>query len=115
MNRFRIFLTAVLAPFLVLASCAGNLPRDPEPSDFPVHGIDISRWQGDIDWFSARRGGVSFAFIKATDETPGLAEELQAFVRERLEPYKYPRRIVFMEDLPRTHLGKVDRGRLRNA
>ena len=55
------------------------------------------------------------AFIKATDETPGLAEELQAFVRERLEPYKYPRRIVFMEDLPRTHLGKVDRGRLRNA
>ena len=67
MNRFRIILIAVLASFIVLASCAGYVPRDPEPADFPIHGIDISRWQGDIDWFSARRGGVSFAFIKATE------------------------------------------------
>jgi acyl-coenzyme A synthetase/AMP-(fatty) acid ligase len=44
---------------------------------------------------------------------PGLAEELQAFVRERLAPYKYPREVVFRESLPRTHLGKVDRGSLR--
>jgi benzoate-CoA ligase family protein len=42
-----------------------------------------------------------------------LAAELQAFVRERLEPYKYPREVVFMDALPRTHLGKVDRGMLR--
>jgi len=42
-----------------------------------------------------------------------LAEELKAFVRERLAPYKYPREVVFLEALPRTHLGKVDRGRLR--
>ncbi len=44
-----------------------------------------------------------------------LAEQLQAFVRERLAPYKYPREVVFVEELPRTHLGKVDRGRLRDA
>ena len=43
---------------------------------------------------------------------PGLAEELQAFARERLQPYKYPREVVFLEELPRTHLGKVDRGEL---
>ncbi|MGH7540855.1 MAG: benzoate-CoA ligase family protein [Gemmatimonadota bacterium] len=42
-----------------------------------------------------------------------LAEELQAFVRDRLAPYKYPRRVLFVEELPRTHLGKVDRGRVR--
>jgi benzoate-CoA ligase len=41
-----------------------------------------------------------------------LATGLQDWARERLEPYKYPRRVVFMEDLPRTHLGKVDRGKL---
>jgi benzoate-CoA ligase family protein len=45
----------------------------------------------------------------------GLTGELQAFVRERLEPYKYPREVVFLDALPRTHLGKVDRAALRTA
>ncbi len=45
----------------------------------------------------------------------GLADELRAWVRERLEPYKYPREVVFLESLPRTHLGKVDRAALRNV
>ena len=43
----------------------------------------------------------------------GLAEELRSWVRERLEPYKYPREVVFYDSLPRTHLGKVDRAALR--
>jgi benzoate-CoA ligase family protein len=43
----------------------------------------------------------------------GLDAELLAFVTGRLESYKAPRAIVFMDELPRTHLGKVDRGRLR--
>ena len=42
-----------------------------------------------------------------------LADELRTWVRERLEPYKYPREIVFLDTLPRTHLGKVDRAALR--
>ncbi len=45
----------------------------------------------------------------------GLDEELKAFVRARLEPYKHPREVVFMDALPRTHLGKVDRGKLRKG
>ena len=53
------------------------------------------------------------AFVVATEERPGLAEELQAFARERLEPYKAPRAVKFLAVLPRTHLGKVDRGKLR--
>jgi len=44
--------------------------------------------------------------------SPTLAEELQAFVKSRLEPYKYPREVIFVEELPRTHLGKVDRNAL---
>src|SRR3970282_1619178 len=39
-----------------------------------------------------------------------LGEELKAWVRERLQPYKAPRRVIFADSLPRTHLGKVDRG-----
>src|SRR5438128_2143413 len=53
------------------------------------------------------------AFVVANVRRDGLAEELQAFVRERLEPYKYPREVVFLDALPLTHLGKVDRARLR--
>jgi len=55
------------------------------------------------------------AFVVAKEQRPGLAEELQAFARERLEPYKAPRAVRFLDVLPRTHLGKVDRGKLRGA
>ena len=37
------------------------------PYDHPVHGIDISRYQGDINWNRVRSSGVSFAIIKATE------------------------------------------------
>jgi lysozyme len=53
--------------FLFLSSCAAYDFPDPTPEDFPVHGIDISRWQGDVDWEAAKNGGVAFAWIKATE------------------------------------------------
>jgi lysozyme len=37
------------------------------PKRYPVHGIDVSRWQGDIDWQSARAAGIAFAYLKATE------------------------------------------------
>ncbi len=37
------------------------------PSQFPIHGVDVSRWQGAIDWRAVRASGVKFAFIKATE------------------------------------------------
>ena len=37
------------------------------PRSHPVHGIDISTWQGQIDWPTARANGVNFAFLKATE------------------------------------------------
>jgi len=52
------------------------------------------------------------AFVVSDTPSEALAAELQAFARERLEPYKYPRVVAFMGSLPRTHLGKVDRGAL---
>ena len=38
-----------------------------KPTSYPIHGIDVSRWQGAIDWRKARDAGVSFAYIKATE------------------------------------------------
>jgi acyl-coenzyme A synthetase/AMP-(fatty) acid ligase len=40
-------------------------------------------------------------------------EVLQTHVKERIAPYKYPRRIEFIEALPRTPTGKVQRSALR--
>ncbi len=38
-----------------------------KPKHYAVHGVDVSRWQGDIDWVKLRSQGANFAFIKATD------------------------------------------------
>ncbi len=53
------------------------------------------------------------AYVVARDRAPDLAAALAAFVGERLESYKVPREFVFLDTLPRTHLGKVDRAALR--
>ena len=37
------------------------------PKSFAVHGVDVSRWQGQIDWVKLRGQGANFAYIKATD------------------------------------------------
>jgi len=37
------------------------------PQQHAVHGVDVSRWQGDIDWQTLRSQGANFVFIKATD------------------------------------------------
>lgn len=42
-----------------------------------------------------------------------LARELQEFVKKHTAPYKYPRRVEFVAELPRTATGKIQRYRLR--
>lgn len=37
------------------------------PKHYAVHGVDVSRWQGEIDWTRLRKQGANFAYIKATD------------------------------------------------
>ena len=72
---------AVAAAFLSgLAACAGaGIDYYPTKGDVkphpgvarakshPIQGIDISKWQGPIDWASVRGSGTQFAFIKATE------------------------------------------------
>jgi len=63
-----------------------------------------------------RRGlTVSCAYVVARDASAGeeLADELRAYVRRVLSPHKYPREVVFLEALPRTGSGKVDRAAVR--
>lgn len=62
------------------------------------------------------RGHVVKAVIVLKPETPpddSLKKELQDFVKARIAPYKYPRRVEFASALPRTATGKLQRYRLR--
>jgi lysozyme len=85
----RTSLVLTLALALALAACGGPRPEPPsrstassglrfadsDPHDwtdrtpwhYPVHGVDVSRWQGDVDWRRVRASGADFAFIKATE------------------------------------------------
>lgn len=62
-----------------------------------------------------RGEAVTAAVVLAGDERPGdeVVAALQAHVRDRLGKHLYPRRIVFLDQLPRTASGKVRRGQLR--
>ncbi|MGH2898836.1 MAG: AMP-binding enzyme, partial [bacterium] len=53
--------------------------------------------------------------VLAPDARPsdGLARELQAFVKAKLAPHKYPRRVEFVDELPKTATGKIRRHLLR--
>jgi acetyl-CoA synthetase len=44
---------------------------------------------------------------------PGLVKELQNHVKQLTAPYKYPRAIEFMKELPKTTSGKIRRVELR--
>jgi len=60
---------AGLALTLLLAGCAIG-DRElyyPSAADYQIHGIDVSKYQGDIDWSAVRDAGVKFVWIKATE------------------------------------------------
>ncbi|MTH97828.1 GH25 family lysozyme [Roseibium sp. RKSG952] len=56
-----------IASFVFVSSCSAYDFPDPTPEDYAIHGIDVSRWQGDIDWQEVKRDGTEFAWIKATE------------------------------------------------
>ena len=51
--------------------------------------------------------------LQAGPGDAALEDELQAFVKDRLAPYKYPRWIEFVDELPKTATGKIQRFKLR--
>ena len=53
------------------------------------------------------------AYVVLKSGQQASEDELKAFVKERLAPYKYPRRIEFLTELPKTATGKIQRFRLR--
>lgn len=64
------------------------------------------------------RGNIVKAFVVLRDpewkNEDGLVAELQEHVKQLTAPYKYPRKIEFVEELPKTASGKIMRVVLRN-
>ncbi len=66
----------------------------------------------------AERGQIVKAFVVVREGVAAgdaLVRELQDFVKATVAPYKYPRAIEFLERLPRTETGKLQRFRLRET
>jgi 2-aminobenzoate-CoA ligase len=62
------------------------------------------------------RGQVVMAFVvlkSGHTGSPVLEKEIQEFVKQTIAPFKYPRRVVFCDALPRTETGKLQRFKLR--
>ncbi len=55
---------------------------------------------------------ASIVLVKGVEGTEALKKEIQTYVKQHTAPYKYPRIIVFRDELPKTTSGKIIRGKL---
>ncbi len=55
---------------------------------------------------------ASIVLTKGTEPTEELKKEIQNYVKEHTAPYKYPRVVVFRDELPKTISGKIQRNKL---
>jgi len=62
----------------------------------------------------ALRGQVARAYIVARDRGPEVIADIQAFMKRQLSQHEYPRQVEFVDDLPKTPAGKVNRKVLRD-
>lgn len=71
-----------------------------------------------VGWPDAERGQIVKAYVLLRlgyQAGPEMVAELQEHVKRSIAPYKYPRVIEFVDSLPRTHTGKLQRYKLRPA
>ncbi len=55
---------------------------------------------------------ASIVLTPGTEPTEDLKKEIQTYVKEHTAPYKYPRLVVFRNELPKTTSGKIQRNKL---
>ncbi len=55
---------------------------------------------------------ASIVLVKGTEPSEALKKEIQQYVKEHTAPYKYPRVVVFRDELPKTISGKIQRNKL---
>ena len=55
---------------------------------------------------------ATIKLVKGKEGTEELKKEIQDYVKTHTAPYKYPRIVVFMDELPKTISGKIQRNKL---
>jgi 2-aminobenzoate-CoA ligase len=89
----------------------------PEVEDALLRHPDV-REAGVVGVPDEERGMIVKAFVVLRDGVPRteeVARGLQEFVKAEIAPYKYPRSVVFVDELPRTSTGKLQRFVLRQG
>jgi fatty-acyl-CoA synthase len=84
------------------AELEGELLLHPDVRDAAVVGVPHETW-----------GEVGVAFVVRREGAASGADQLAAFLSERVAKYKIPRDFVFVDGLPRTAYGKVVKAELR--
>ncbi|MBI3049192.1 MAG: long-chain-fatty-acid--CoA ligase [Acidobacteria bacterium] len=82
----------------------GVLMRHPAVQEVGVVGVPNERW-----------GEVPHAFVVLKPQRSATAEELVAFVRDRLAHFKAPHGVTFIRELPKTATGKIQKYVLRGG
>ena len=95
---------------MILCSGYNVYPREVEEVLFMHPAIKEAAAVGVPDPY---RGETVKAFIVLKEGSTATDEEIRAFCKERLAPFKVPRKIEFMNELPKTMVGKVLRRALR--
>lgn len=78
----------------------------PEVSEAAVVGATTADGLAEPEAFVVLASGVGAQRAEAA---------IRRLLTRRLQPYKRPRKIHFLDEMPRTHLGKVDRGALKRS
>lgn len=69
---------------------------------------------GHTDKDGLTRPKAFVALQPSNEKCEEVADQLKTFVKERLAPYKYPRLIQFVDELPKNDRGKIERKKLRD-
>ena len=56
---------------------------------------------------------ATIILVKGTEKTDELKKEIQEYVKTHTAPYKYPRIVEFVDELPKTISGKIRRAEIR--
>lgn len=94
---------------------AGYNVAGPEVEDALLHHPDVAE-AAVVGRPDERRGQIVVAYVVLRDGAAAgddTAEALRDHVKQRLTPFKCPREVVFLDALPRTPTGKLQRFRLR--
>jgi len=85
-TKMGLAIAAIAAVILGFLFYSGVLKlNNPSWADYPVRGVDVSAYQGEIDWAVLSSQGISFAFIKATEGSSFVDSRFESNLGDALE------------------------------